>query len=228
VFINGFIPNNKLIDLTPQNTSVTSKENNSTMVVEPTDEIYDRPIVQNDDGTYSTAENTDVVIDKEYYKKFNLPDVGENQGYLAIIATVYDKEHHSYEEAVEHFYTTGLHFGIFLVTLENGDVSEKDIETTEKYATDVHNAQEEYTESLNNALTIGLRTGNFKMDVDDTGSVTIKGLSVELTSDADVTINTPNFNCTGSVNCGNGVSGTFNTSDGKTITVTSGIITGIE
>ncbi len=79
-----------------------------------------------------------------------------------------------------------------------------------------------------NALTIGLRTGNFKFDVDNTGSVKIYGLSVELTSDADVTVNTPNFNCSGNLNCGNGASGTFSSTDGKTITVTNGIITAIE
>lgn len=79
-----------------------------------------------------------------------------------------------------------------------------------------------------NAITIGLRNKTFKFDVDDTGSITINGLSIKLKSDIDTTVDTPNFYCTGSLGCSDGANGTFNSSDGKTITVTNGIITSIE
>lgn len=79
-----------------------------------------------------------------------------------------------------------------------------------------------------NAITIGLRNKNFKLDVDDTGSCTISGISIKLKSGADVTVDTPNFYCSGSLGCANGASGVFSSTDGKTITVTDGIITSIE
>ena len=228
IFINGFIPNTKVVQIAYKNTSVTSKENNKTMVQEPTDEIFDRPIVQNDDGTYSTAENTDLIIDKEWYKAFDLPDIPNTQGYLAIIPTVFDKAHHTYEEAVKRFYKTGLHFGIFLVIMNGEEPSADDIKLTEQYAVNVHNAQEEYTDGLNNALTMGLRNNTFAFSVDDTGTLNIHSMSTKFSSSTDITVNTPNFNCSGSISCGDGATGTFSSADGKTITVTNGIITDIE
>lgn len=228
VFINGFIPTSKVIEIAHKDTNIVSQKNNKTMVQEPTDEVYDRPIVQNEDGTYSTTASTDVIIDKEYYSKFDLPDIQENKGYLAIIATVFDNKHHTIEESIEHFYKTGLHFGIFLVDIINNEVSADDIKIIEEYAVNIHNAQESYVSGLNNAITIGLRNKNFKLDVDDTGSCTISGVSIKLKSGADVTVDTPNFYCSGGLGCGNGASGTFSTIDGKTITVTNGIITSID
>ena len=47
-------------------------------------------------------------------------------------------------------------------------------------------------------------------------------------SNTDITVDTPNFNCSGSISCGDGATGTFTSADGKTITVTNGIITDIE
>ena len=228
IFINGFIPNTKVVDIAYKNTDIVSKKFNPTMVQEPTDEIFDRNTVQNDDGTYSTAQSIDITLETDSYKDFGLPDIPNNTGYLAVIPTVYDNQHHSTEEAVKRFYQTGLHFGIFLVDIKNKDISSKDLDIIEQYAVNIHNAQEQYTDSLDSALVIGLRNNTFSFVVDDTGSLTINSVSTKLKSGADIQVDTPSFNCSGSITCGDGATGTFTSNEGKTITVTKGIITNIE
>lgn len=83
-------------------------------------------------------------------------------------------------------------------------------------------------EDIDNALTMGLRNKTYTFSVDDTGTLNIHSLSTNFSSTTDINIDTPNFNCSGSVSCGDGATGTFSSADGKTITVTNGIITSIE
>ena len=101
VFINGFIPNSNIIDISGKDNNLISKKNNPTMLEEPTDEIWDRPKVYNPDGTISTA--VSITIGIEY----------KDKDALAVIPTCYDGEIHSEQDAINRFFETHKHFGIF-------------------------------------------------------------------------------------------------------------------
>lgn len=205
VFINGFIPNSKVFDIKAPDKELVSKENNPTMLEEPTDELWDRPIVQNEDGSYGTAYSMTIDID---YK-------GQNA--YAVIPTIYDGAHHTEEEAIERFYNTNMHFGIF---------SGEDLDVVEDYATNVHNAQAEYINNNNIPIVIGLHNKTFTMTVNHMGTLKISSNSeVVIEAGLGTVIDGP-LECTGSVKCSSGASGIINCG-GKVVTVENGIITGI-
>ena len=207
VFINGFIPNSKVLDVRKPDTDVISSKNNPEMLEEPTDELWDRPKIQNEDGTYSTS--VTVTIGIEY----------GNQEALAVIPTVYDGKKHTVEEATERFYKTHLHFGIFKA--DSPDV-------VEQYSENVHNAQEKYIFNNNMPIIIGLHNQTFAFYVDDSGGATIESLSnLNFKSGTGITMDSPEVKCSNSLGCGNGANGSF-TAGSKTITVTNGIITNID
>ena len=206
VFINGFIPNSKVLDVRKPNTAIISPQNNPNMIEPPTDEIWDRPKVQNEDGTYSTAES--ITIDIDY----------KGQPASVVIPTVYDGKHHTEEEAIERFFKTKLHFGIFKA--DNPKI-------VEEYSINVHNAQEEYVFKNNMPIIIGLHNQTFAFYVDDSGGATIESLSdLNFKSGTGINIDSPEVKCSGTLGSANGANGTF-TAGNKIITVTNGIITDI-
>lgn len=207
VFINGFIPNNKIFNIQAPNNNFTQKNNNPTMLEEPNDELWDRPKVQNEDGTFSTA--VTITIGIEY----------QGQEALVIIPTVYDGEHHTEEEAIERFNKTGLHFGIF---------SADNPEVVEQYSENLHNEQEKYIQNNNTPITIGLHNKTFSFNVMDNGNLQVNSLNtINFSSSIGITLDTPQVTCTGSLGCDTGASGVFQAGD-KSVTVLNGIIVSIE
>ena len=76
-------------------------------------------------------------------------------------------------------------------------------------------------------IMIGLHNQTFTLIVDDTGMLKINSLnSVEINAGVNVNINTPNVNCTNSLTCGNGATGSFQAGE-KMVYVSGGIITDI-
>lgn len=81
---------------------------------------------------------------------------------------------------------------------------------------------------INKPIVIGLKNQTFTMEVGDSGELVINSLnSVIIKSGLDVTIDSPNVNCTGSLGCNSGDSGSFQAGE-KTVTVSKGIITSIK
>lgn len=207
-FINGFIPNNKAITIPIKDNDLVSYQNNPTMLEEPTVELWDRQQVLNSDGSYSTAVSITVGIE---YK---------GQEALAVIPTCYDGSIHTEEEAVEHFYQTNEHFGIF---------SDANPEAVEDYSENLHNAQARYVANSGSPISMGLHNGNFTVIVTDSGQYKHTSLNaIEFSSKIGIDITAPNINLNGIVNILSGATGTFGTIDGKTVSVSNGIITSIE
>ena len=152
VFINGYIPQSNVINTIVKNTELTKKNNNPTMLAEPTLDLYDRPQVVNDDGSYSTTAS--ITIDTIY----------KGKEAFAVIPTVYNNAHHTIDEAVEQFNTTNEHFGIF---------STEDINAVEKYSEEVHNAQAEYI-ATSGDIQMGLYNNMFTFNVDSVGNLRVK------------------------------------------------------
>lgn len=76
-------------------------------------------------------------------------------------------------------------------------------------------------------IMIGLHNQTFTLRVDDSGGLVINSLSnIELNSGIGVNINTPNVNCSNSLTCGNGATGSFQAGE-KMVYVSGGIITDI-
>lgn len=76
-------------------------------------------------------------------------------------------------------------------------------------------------------IMIGLHNQTFTLRVDDSGGLVINSLSnIELNSGIGVNINTPNVNCSDSLTCGNGATGSFQAGE-KMVYVSGGIITDI-
>ena len=76
-------------------------------------------------------------------------------------------------------------------------------------------------------IMIGLHNQTFILRVDDSGGLVINSLSnIELNSGIGVNINTPNVNCSDSLTCGNGATGSFQAGE-KMVYVSGGIITDI-
>lgn len=86
---------------------------------------WNRPVLQNPDGSYSTTSSM---------------SVGTDQGEV-LIPTVVNGERLTNEQAIEHFRQTGEHLGVF-DTAEHADA----------YATALHNAQAAYIERGSNGL----------------------------------------------------------------------------
>lgn len=188
VFINGFIPNSNVVDISGKNNNLLSKDNNPTMLEEPTDEIWDRPQVKNEDGSISTAVSITIGIDYKGKEAF------------AVIPTCYDGEIHSENDAIERFYKTHKHFGIF-----SNSGKAQDMQTVEEYSTNVHNAQEDYAFNSDMPIIIGLHNKLFEFKVNNSGDVIIR-------SNANIKISSSNVNIDGSnVN----ISGGNTTIDGK-------------
>lgn len=203
-FINGFIPNNKLISVPLKNNDLVSKSNNPTMIEEPTAELWDRQQVRNPNGTYSTAVSITI----------------EEDNVLIVLPTCYDGSIHTTEEAVQHYHETGEHFGIF--TTENP-------EAVEVYSEKLHVAQEQYVANLGLPITIGLHNKNFTIIVTDSGQYKLNSKnSLEFDSSTNIDINSPNINLNGTVSIQNGASGSFMGGDGTVINVSNGVIVSIE
>lgn len=156
VFINGYIPQSNVIDTVIKNTELTKKSNNPTMLVEPTLDLYNRPQVVNEDGSYSTTAS--VTINTTY----------KGQEAFAVIPTVYNNAHHTIDEAIEQFNKTGEHFGIFTT---------EDISAVEKYSEEVHNAQAEYI-ATSGDIQMGLYNNMFTFNVDSVGNLRVKCTTV--------------------------------------------------
>lgn len=76
-------------------------------------------------------------------------------------------------------------------------------------------------------IMIGLHNQTFTLRVDDSGGLIINSLSnIELNSGIGININTPNVNCSDSLTCGNGATGSFQAGE-KMVYVSGGIITDI-
>lgn len=207
-FINGFIPNNKVISVPTKNEDLVSKANNPTMLVEPTAELWDREQVLNANGTYSTS--VSITIGIEY----------NGQEALVVIPTCYDGAIHTEEEAIQHFEETGEHFGIF---------SNSDPDAVEIYSEQLHNSQAEYIANSGLPIIIGLHNKNFTIIVTDSGQYKLNSNnSIEINSASSIDINSPNINLNGTVSIQNGASGSFMGSDGTVINVSNGIIVSIE
>ena len=147
LFTNGFLPKDKLFTYSVKNTDLIKKENNPTMLEEPTDEVWDRPQVLNKDGSYSTARSITVGIDD----------------YLVVIPTCYDGSIHTDEEATQRFLQTHKHLGLFNTT---------NPEAVELYSTALHEAQSDYT-NTSGPITIGLKNNKFILNVDSIGNLVI-------------------------------------------------------
>lgn len=81
---------------------------------------------------------------------------------------------------------------------------------------------------VNKPIVIGLKNQTFTMEVNDSGELVIKSLSeISIDSGLGINLNSPMVNCSNSLSVGSGASGVFS-SNGKTITVSDGIIVGIE
>lgn len=161
VFINGYIPQSNVIDTVVKDEDLTKKSNNPTMLAEPTLDLYDRPQVVNDDGTYSTTAS--ITIDTTY----------NGQDALAVIPTVYNEAHHTDEEAIRHFNETNEHFGIF---------SADNLEAVEQYSENVHNAQAEYL-ATSGLIRVGLYNNMFTFNVDEVGNVRLKCTTINVDSE---------------------------------------------
>lgn len=194
LFTNGFLPKDKLFTYSVKNTDLIKKENNPTMLAEPTVEVWDREQVLNEDGSYSTALSITVEIDDN----------------LIVIPTCYGGSIHTSEESIQHYLSTGEHFGIF------NNSNESAVET---YTVNLHNAQSTYTNS-SGPITIGLKNNSFMLNVDSIGNLVI-------TSNAQITLNASavNINATISNIVGN-VAVTGNISATGTITGTTDVIGG--
>lgn len=204
VFINGFIPNNKVISVPLKNNDLVSKSNNPTMIEEPTAELWDRQQVLNEDNTYSTSVSVTI----------------EEDDTLIVIPTCYDGSIHTVEQAVQHYHETGEHFGIF--TTANP-------EAVEVYSEKLHVAQEQYVADLGLPITIGLHNKNFTIIVTDSGQYKLNSKnSLEFDSSTNIDINSPNINLNGTVSIQNGASGSFMGGDGTVINVSNGVIVSIE
>ena len=76
-------------------------------------------------------------------------------------------------------------------------------------------------------IMIGLHNQTFTLRVDDSGGLVINSLSnIELNAGIGININTPNVNCSDSLTCGNGATGSFQAGE-KMVYVSGGIITDI-
>lgn len=204
IFINGFIPNNKVISVPLKNNDLVSKSNNPTMIEEPTAELWDRQQVLNADNTYSTSVSVTI----------------EEDDTLIVIPTCYDGSIHTVEQAVQHYHETGEHFGIF--TTANP-------EAVEVYSEKLHVAQEQYVADLGLPITIGLHNKNFTIIVTDSGQYKLNSKnSLEFDSLTNIDINSPNINLNGTVSIQNGASGSFMGGDGTVINVSNGVIVSIE
>lgn len=204
IFINGFIPNNKVISVPLKNNDLVSKSNNPTMIEEPTAELWDRQQVLNEDNTYSTSVSVTI----------------EEDDTLIVIPTCYDGSIHTVEQAVQHYHETGEHFGIF--TTANP-------EAVEVYSEKLHVAQEQYVADLGLPITIGLHNKNFTIIVTDSGQYKLNSKnSLEFDSLTNIDINSPNINLNGTVSIQNGASGSFMGGDGTVINVSNGVIVSIE
>ena len=86
-------------------------------------DIYNRPIVKNSDGTISTVRTMGFQ-----------PSEGEFAGKQVLIPTVSDDGRiMTFNEAVDNYYKTGKHLGVF-----------NDIESANKYSESLHNQQDDY------------------------------------------------------------------------------------
>lgn len=81
--------------------------------------LYDRPILENDDGSYSTTSSL---------------SIGTDEGEV-LIPTVIDGHRLTKEQAIQHYHETGEHLGIF-----------SSAEDADAYAEDLHNRQAKYIE----------------------------------------------------------------------------------
>lgn len=81
---------------------------------------------------------------------------------------------------------------------------------------------------VNQPIVLGLKNGNYKVYASDIGdyNATSKS-SINLISETGANITAPNINLNGVVNITNGITGTFGTIDGKTVSVMNGIIVSI-
>src|SRR5574344_29395 len=160
LFTNGFLPNNKLFTYAQKNTALVSKSNNPTMIVEPTDELWDREIVYNSDGSYSTSVSITVGIDNN----------------LVVIPTCYDGSIHTEEESIQHYIQTGKHFGIF----NNSNPA-----AVETYSINLHNAQDIYTSSplkSRDKILIGTKDGSFTFTINSNNQLVITAPSIGINS----------------------------------------------
>ena len=174
LFTNGFLPKDKLFVYSIKNTDLIKKENNPTMLAEPTAEVWDREQVLNEDGSYSTALSITVEIDDN----------------LIVIPTCYGGSIHTSEESVQHYLSTGEHFGIF------NNSNESAVET---YTVNLHNAQSTYTNS-SGPITIGFKNNTFILTVDNVGNLVISAPNISLNATTTINMAAPNINITGITN----------------------------
>lgn len=182
LFTNGFLPNDKLFIYSIKDTDLIKKENNPTMLTEPTAEVWDREQVLNEDGSYSTARSISVEID----------------GNIVVIPTCYDGSIHTDSDSIQHYLTTGEHFGIF---------NSSDEGAVETYTINLHNAQSKYINS-SGPITIGLKNKTFMLNVDSIGNLVITS-SAEITLNAtNVKINAAKTNINGDLDVSGTITGT--------------------
>lgn len=103
----------------PQDTPPSETETPKGLLKAGNIEAFDRPILENDDGSYSTTSSM---------------SIGTDEGEV-LIPTVVDGVRLSKEDAIAHYHKTGEHLGIF-----------SSAEDADAFADDLHNRQEKYIE----------------------------------------------------------------------------------
>lgn len=168
VFINGYIPQSNVFSSYTPNSKLNNVNANKGMIESGNIDLYNRPQVRTEDGSIETVKSMTFE-----------PSEGKYSGKQILIPTIsQDGRKLTFDEAIEYFYKTGQHLGVF----ETPD------DATE-YAILLHEDQEKYYNSIGCPITIGLNNQTFTLDVNESGQLRIKA--------SDIYIDSNNINITG-------------------------------
>ena len=212
VFINGYIPQSNVTQIYTADPKLNNVSANKGMIVAGNIDLYNRPVVKTKDGAIETVKSMSFT-----------PEEGKYKGKEVLIPTISpDGKEMSENEAIEYYYKTGQHLGIF----ENP-------ESATTYAIILHNDQDRYYNSIGCPITIGLNNQTFTLSVNEAGRLEIKASDINIKGDKinieglEVNFDTPTVNVTKTLNVGYGATGVVSTNS-KTLTFENGVLTNVE
>ena len=188
IFINGYIPKSNIMQIYTPNPKLNNVQANVGMIEAGNIDLYSRPLVRTEDGAIATVKSMSFQ-----------PEEGKYAGKQVLIPTVENGKEMTLDEAIDNFYKTGKHLGVF----ENPD-------NATEYAIMLHNDQDSYYNSIGCPIIMGLNNKTFTLSVNEAGQLTIKASDIAVEAD-NINIQGDNIN----INGGNISIGKNTTIDGK-------------